>query len=383
MAAPRLHAERPTARSTEPGRVEPTRIDTSAASVSASRNPRAEILDVQRRVGNKAASAMLAKPTPSSAPTIQRLFGKKAESTVPQISPEIAREIQNQIQQSQTMKEAELFRRQGKEDLALSLLESYWDRGVVMVAGKKYVLKEFKPLLFTPSERRMVKTRRWRMAAAVKHAFDKSVSRGETKPDPQAPTTTESGEGPVSEVLQSVGSVGGGLSTVGGYGAQIGEHFEDPTSGKGMSLMQKELDTTYNNTSDPLHSAPSMQSKSDWAGGILSIITQTFGIVSAVGKIWKAAASTDSEEGSKRKVAEETAGGLSQLSATAGTVLQLTQNISGSTLTTQVFHWVPGLSIFSNGFAAIQSGLALVPRAIQLHATRMEGNKVKDDKARE
>src|SRR6202012_4350169 len=101
---------------------------------------------------------------------------------------------------------------------------------------------------------------------------------------------------------------------------------------------------------DKNYEAAKYSSKSEWADGIMGIIGQSITLVSSVVKTISRALD---KKPSKADVAAQVQDNLAQAAATAGTISQAVENIRGSELTTNMFHWVPGLSIFSNGFSAI------------------------------
>ncbi|MCU4186599.1 DUF4157 domain-containing protein [Acidiferrimicrobium sp. IK] len=324
-----------------------------------------------------------------ASPTVQRWspFKKKDKPAVPSITPEQAQELINKIQASPEMTQADRLRDQGKEDQALDAVETYWDKGKVTLGdGTEIVLKDFKPLLFTPAERRMVKVKKWRLASAVRGLFDESVRKGQTAIPVVAGAPSQAAKEALAPHQKAKGPTDGGgvaagfggvgtTSSLAGLGSKVGQHFADPSNpnAKNMSLAAKELDTSYMQKGDPLNTAPSMQSKSDWANGTLSVITDSFSFLSQVVVIIKQI--TD-DKSSKADVAESTAGALATLTNTASDILQVIEKAQGSELTTNMFHWVPGLSIFSNAFMAMKSAISLVPKAVGLHGIRTHGNKV-------
>ena len=327
-----------------------------------------------------------------ASPAVQRLWNpfkkKQAAPPLPSITPQQAQELINQVANSPQMQRAEAMRAEGKEDAALDAVESYWDTGKVSVGGTDVELKDFKPLLFTPAERRMVKVKKWRLASAVKSMFDESVRKGETAiPVKQGAPSASTKEALKEHQKAKGGTDGGGVakalggvgqaSGAGGLGSHIGQHFEDssPQGSKGMSLWSKETDTSYNQKGDGLYAEPSMQSKSDWANGILGVITDTFSFLSQVVVVIK---QIQDDKSSKADVAESTSGALATLTTTAEDIMKVVQEAQGSEITTNVFHWVPGLSIFSNAFMALKSAISLVPKAVGLHGIRTHGAKVTD-----
>lgn len=317
----------------------------------------------------------------SPGPSAQRLFGfgKSKAPATPPMSPEFVQKLQNAIAKSEAMKRAEEMRAKGDEDGALGILESFWDKGTVEVDGKPVSLKAYKPLMFTPSERRVRQINKVRSGIAVKKGFDKSVRSGATDPKNTPYKAPGDKESAVPDVLSTVGSGGSTTSQIGGFGAQIGEHFEGAPS-PNVDLKTKLLDTTYNKQGDPMYQPPSMDSKAAWGESVLSIIQGAFDVLAGVADFVKQITSKDS---SKRDVAESGSDLGNKLVSTAQTVTEMVEKIQGTDVTTHLFRWVPGLSVFANAFSAVKSALALVPKAIQLHALRTRKAKVKSDGARE
>lgn len=333
---------------------------------------------------------------------VQRLFGfgkKKEQPKTPDISPFLAQQISSAIVMHPTMVQAEKLRDEGKEDEATALIEKFWDSENLLVKNEKgenrlIQLHKFKPLMFTPAEKRMLKVRKWRTAVVVKDMWDEAVRKGEVH-DPNPVKEEKDDSKAVNTVGGIVDDVGTANSLAGG-GSKIGDKVElyeaakklpkvpqagdQSLGGKIKSGIQKEwsqsLDThTISDSSDKKYEASKYANKSEWSEGIIGIIGQSITLVSSVVKTISLALD---KKATKADVAAQIQDNLAQAAATAGTIAQAVENIQGSELTTNMFHWVPGLSIFSNGFAAIGSMVALVQKAYRVYKINVGRAKVTD-----
>lgn len=322
----------------------------------------------------------------------QRLFGKKnkkPKTDVPQIDPFLAQAVSRAIPEQPEWQEYEQLKREGDEKKADKVLEDFWNRKVIRVKDKDdknaYVrLAEFKPLMFTPSEKRMIKIKKWRMAIAVKNMWDEGVRRGEVK-DPHPERQQEQDEvedslsdksGAVDTVTGIVGGVGY-ANTTGDLGAKLGDKIELHQAAKlkppqpSMTVdqdIQKEwkslTDTnSVSSPSDSNYEAKQWSNKSEWADGMMGIIGQAVTLVSSVTSTISLALS---KKATKADVAAQVQDNLAQAASTADKILQALEHIKGSEITSHMFHWVPGLSVFSSGFSAIGSLVSLVQKSYRL-----------------
>ena len=332
---------------------------------------------------------------------VQRLFGlgkKKEKPKAPDVSPFLAQQISSAIVVHPKMVEAEKLRDEGKEDEATALIEKFWDTESLLVKNEKgenrlVQLRTFKPLMFTPAEKRMLKVRKWRAAVVVKNMWDEAVRKGEVH-DPN-PVTEEKDD---SKTVNTVGGVIDGVgsaNSLGGYGAKIGDKVElheaaeklGKTGSKTLGgKIQSDVSSAWSSktstdtnmisdSSDKNYEASTYANKSEWAEGIIGIIGQSISLVSGVVKTISLALD---KKASKADVAAQIQQNLSDAAATAGTISQAVENIQGSELTTNMFHWVPGLSVFSNGFAAIGSMVGLVQKAYRVYKINVGRDKTTD-----
>ena len=327
---------------------------------------------------------------PGAARKVQRWspFGKKKEKPkAPDISPFMAQQISSAIVVHPKMVQAEKLRDEGKEEEATQLIEQFWDNDNLLVQNEKgenrlIQLRNFKPLMFTPAEKRMLKVRKWRVAVVVKGMWDEAVRKGEVR-DPNPVTEAKDDSKTVNTVGGIIDGVGS-ANSLAGTGAKIGDKVELHQAAKLAGKVTKgtagdkiksgiesswsgktSLDTnTISDSNDKNYEASQYANKSEWANGIIGIIGQSISLVSSVVKTISLALD---KKASKADVAAQIQDNLSQAAATAGTISQAVENIRGSELTTNMFHWVPGLSVFSNGFAAIGSMVGLVQKAYRVY----------------
>ena len=341
-----------------------------------------QILQLQRSAGNRAVTAMLSGsggPLP-----VQRLFGraKKPEPPkAPPLSPFLAQQVQNKIVTDPRMIEAERLRGQGRDDDAIAGIESFWN-GYVLVkteTGHDRLIKlaDFKPLMFTPSERAMLKNRRWQAASAVLQMWKTAVARGEVR-DPNPPAEKEKDYSKSVDTVTGIVDSVGGVNTTADYGARIGDKVElhqaasklppAPSPGIGGDIKEEWASLTdthsISDSTDATYEARHFKNPAEWADGMIGIIGQAIGLVSSVTKTISLALD---KKATKADVAAQVQDNLSQAATTANGILQAIERAQGSELTTNMFHWVPGLSIFSNGFAALGSAVSLVQKAYRVY----------------
>jgi hypothetical protein len=357
----------------------------------------------------------------ASAPNVQRKGKAKAKSGAQGLDPVVAQQVSRQIASHPTMAKAEALRDQGDEDGALALLENFWDTESVKVKFpdghvEQVKLSQFKPLMFTPSERRVIKNRKWRVAVAMKGMWDTAVKKGQVK-DPTATKGTSDSSGTVAKVSTVITNVGSKVTTIATKGATIGGkvELEQATElAKQQQLLtvqtevNKEVESfgltkaettqiqtaldkqaqveimgpkqtlgqeittkiksewgsmTSTSTTPTKITTTKFKNQGQWASGIISIIGDTVGLVSSVTSTIALALD---KKATKADVAAKIHTNLSKASTTADGILKAIQDVQGSELTTNMFHWVPGLSVFSSGFAAIGSAVSLVQRAYRV-----------------
>jgi hypothetical protein len=333
-------------------------------------------LDLQRKAGNRAVAQLVGEKKPSTKDAKKKPAPKGPVD--PPISMAMSREVQSIIANHPMMKAAEDLRAKGEEDEALDLLNEFWNKTEVTVkdeAGKdrKVKLAQFKPLMFTPAERRVLKIKKWRLAVRIKDWWDESVRRGEAHdPKPEKPEDDKSSAvNTVTSIVDTVGFVDkGGMGVSDVTSDLMPSNTKTPPSPKlGLKgTIKQELGEltdkkTISDSSDKNYEAKAFSNKAAWADGIFSILSNTITLVSSVTKI---ISKILDKKASKNDVAQEISNSLSNASATAGEILTVVEKARGSELTTHMFHWVPGLSIFTNGFTAITSGLSLVQTASRL-----------------
>lgn len=315
-------------------------------------------------------------------------FGKKKEKPkTPDVSPFLAQQISSAIVVHPKMVQAEQLRDEGKEEEATALIEKFWDTENLLVTNENgqnrlIQLRNFKPLMFTPSEKRMLKVRKWRVAVVVKEMWDEAVRKGEVR-DPNPVTEAKDESAPVKTVGGIVDGVGS-ANSLGGLGSKIGDKVElhdaakkagKVTTGTLGEKIKSGVEGSWNSkTSTDTHSisdakdknyeASKYANKSEWSVGIIGIIGKSITLVSSVVKTIALALD---KKATKADVAAQIQDNLAQAAGTAGEIAQAVEDMKGSELTTNMFHWVPGLSVFSNGFAAIGSMVGLVQKAYRVY----------------
>lgn len=292
----------------------------------------------------------------------------KNQGGPPSLDPMVAQQVATAIANHKAMLDAEKARDWGDEEEALRILEDFWNRESVEVTvngtTQSVKLSDFKPLMFTPSERRVVKNRKWRLAQAVKGMWDTAVRKGEVKVPPSVKEDDPSKTvGMVSDYTKQIGDPITELAGAGAKGTSKIELLE-----QGSKAVKKAGSAPKKTVGQDLMSSSSDDSAykdtGEWASGIISVIGETVDLVSSVTQTIKLALD---KKATKADVASQIGDNLAKAAITADRILEVIQHAEGAELTTQVFHWVPGLAIFSNGFAAMSSAVSLVQRAYRVY----------------